>query len=91
MIELKNRCVINDPLFILELLKVYNMENCKEKSTQLEYGINSRPEIPMMIKKLQKPSVLDTELLGKIGYLACTVRPDLAIVVSKLSAHEQTR
>ena len=27
------------------------------------------------------------ELLGKIGYLACTVRPDLLIVVSRLAPY----
>lgn len=87
--RMKKCCKINNPLFIEELLKEYNVESSKEKPTPLEYALNLRPENP--VSEEEASTILKLgfrELLGKIGYLACTVRPDLAIVIS---IHEQTK
>lgn len=74
---------INQKTFIIDLLKRFNMQQCKTfdtplASSKLEPGTGEKPDYPYQ------------NLIGSLMYLAVNTRPDIAFVVSFLSQFNTT-
>ena len=82
------------------MCKISNISPFKFTPNSIWVFLDSAPPILYFSSKFSKIKGIDIsteskevlafeirELLGKIGYLACTVRPDLLIVVSRLAPY----
>lgn len=81
VIELDQEAYIND------LLKRFGMEECRSAATPMEPGITlSKDDAPKIETEMKEMKLRPyRELIGALNYLAQCTRPDLALVISKLS------
>jgi hypothetical protein len=75
---------INQHKYIDDLLRKFNMQNCKSVATPLEVGIKLEKNDPLETKNL--PLNLPYQnLIGSLMYLSVATRPDISFAVSYLS------
>lgn len=78
--QTKEHITANQSKYIEDLLKKFNMENCKTVATPLEPGLK--------LEKAKEDDKIDVpyqSLIGSLMYLSVATRPDITFTVSYLS------
>ena len=75
---------MNQSRYIDKLIKRFNMQNCKERSTPCEMNVNKVVDddcAELADVKLYR------EIVGSLIYVMTATRPDISYIVTKLSQH----
>ncbi|MBW0460452.1 hypothetical protein O181_000167 [Austropuccinia psidii MF-1] len=76
---------INQTHYIEELLKKYNMEDCKTTSTSMQSNIKLEPSKDEEAKEFKKLNLDYRASVGSLNYLTQCTQPDISYVVGHLS------
>jgi hypothetical protein len=74
---------MNQTQYLIKLLRKYNMENCKPRSTPCELKLNC----DVITDKVQNECSNYREIVGSLIYAMTCTRPDLCYIVTILSQH----
>ena len=75
--------MMNQSQFIKRVLRKFNMENCKPRSSPCEIGTNKISEDESEPADVR----LYREIVGSLVYIMTSTRPDLSYSITKLSQH----
>lgn len=82
IIQKQNQIVINQSQYMENLLKKYNMQDCKPVSTPIDPNYVHEGEADMKYESLCR------SVIGGLLYLSLCSRPDISIAIGILSRHQ---
>ncbi|MBW0493743.1 hypothetical protein O181_033458 [Austropuccinia psidii MF-1] len=81
----ENHVVINQTHYINELLKKYNMEDCKTTSTPMQSKNKLEPSRDQEANEFKKLNLDYRAAIGGLNYISQCTRPDISYAVGHLS------